>query len=437
MWLAFCGLAIALYWRALSVGFLSDDFVLVAHASKWSIGPVTPSLFRPVPLLLWALLLHAGAGAATLHLVNILLHGTNAYLTTRVVGGWLADRTWSLLAGLLVLTVPLAPEAVVWCAGVFDLLATTLILTSILIARRYEGHPSMATRLLFVVIGVAALGSKETAAIGAGFVLVDAWARNAISRKLCVDTGILIAVAGIFSLARLTSAFGLATPPFGKYLVQRAIFGSFGGLAVPWHADVIRNAPWLPILAVVAVVYLLMVFFLDSGSRQRTKLAIGAAAWVLLPIVPIFPLFFVGPDLQASRFLYLPAVGWAALIVVVASEPSARRHLKPQSVAAVVGLIVMSAYGTWLHLRPWREAALMRDRVEASALDAGMTKCTNVTLSNLPDSVRGAYVFRNGGPEAFARDLHLNATLDHHPAGECSFRWSDARLSFVPSGSRE
>lgn len=84
VWLVFCGLAVALYWPALSVGFLSDDFVLVTYAARWSIGPVTPSLFRPLPLLLWALLLHAGAGAPTLHVLNVVLHGTNAYLTSLV-----------------------------------------------------------------------------------------------------------------------------------------------------------------------------------------------------------------------------------------------------------------------------------------------------------------------------------------------------------------
>src|SRR5712691_43941 len=87
-WLVFCGLALALYWPALSVGFLSDDFVLVGYASRWSIGPVTASLFRPLPLFLWALLLHLGTGPATLDLVNIILHGTNAYLTTLVAQGW-------------------------------------------------------------------------------------------------------------------------------------------------------------------------------------------------------------------------------------------------------------------------------------------------------------------------------------------------------------
>ena len=428
--LVFCGLAIALYWPALSVGFLSDDFVLVNHASSWRIGPVTPALFRPLPLLIWALVLHVGGGAKTLHLLNVVLHGTNAYLTARVVERWVQDSTWSLLAGLLMLTAPLAPEAVAWCSGVFDLSATALVLTCVLVARRYDDHPSVATRVQFIAIGVAALASKETAAIAVGLVLVDAWSRNALSRRLLVDAGILVGIAGAFSLARLTSAFGLARPPFSKFLLQRAVLGSFGGLAVPWHVDVITSVPWLPILGVFIVTYLSTVFLVGSGSKRRTKFAMAAAMWVLLPIIPIWPIFFVAPDLQASRFLYLPAVGWAALIVVVASKPSAT-YLKPLSTAAVGGLILIAAYGTTLHLRPWTDAARLRDQVEASALDAGMNRCPTITLGNLPDSVRGAYVFRNGGPEAFASDLHLKAVVDNHPGGPCSFRWSDTQLSFV------
>ena len=86
-WLIFCGLAVALYWPALSVGFLSDDFVLLTHASDWRVGPVTPALFRPIPVFIWAVLLHSGGGAALLHLLNIALHGTNAWLTTQLVQG--------------------------------------------------------------------------------------------------------------------------------------------------------------------------------------------------------------------------------------------------------------------------------------------------------------------------------------------------------------
>lgn len=433
-WVVFCALAIALYRPALAVGFLSDDFVLVSHASRWDIGPVTPALFRPIPLAAWAVLLQAGAGAAALHLLSVLLHGTNAYLTVRIVGGWVGDRGWSFLAGLVVLTAPLAPEAVVWLSGVFDVLATTLVLTCILIARRYGNPTPAATRIQFVAVGLAAVASKETAAVAGGLVLLDAWARGRRPRPLLVDTGILIVTVGVFGLMRLEAAFGMAGPPVSWYVLQRALFGTFGALAVPWHAEVIDRLPWLPILAVAALLYLLLAFFLErDGTKQRTRLAIAAAFWALIPIVPVFPILFVAPDLQQSRYLYMSAVGWAALIAVVASR---RRGgpLHRVSLAVVGGIIAVHSYGAPMHLDPWIEAGLLRDRVESSARGSGMDTCPTIILSNLPDSVRGAYVFRNGGPEAFARDLRLNAVLGD-AGGRCSFRWSDTQLSFVPSGN--
>jgi len=431
LWVFFCGLAVALYWPALTVGFLSDDFVLLTYASSWNIGPVTASLFRPIPLFIWAVVLQAGSGSTLLHLLNVLLHGANAYLTTRLVQGWTRNRTWSVLAGLLVLTAPLAPEAVVWLSGVFDVLAATLVLTCILIARRYERHLSPATRIQFVAVGIAAAGSKETAAVAVGLVLIDAWARRVVSRTLLIDTGILAAIVGVFGFIRLASAFGLVRPPLTKYVAQRAIFGSFGGLAVPWHIDVIHRFSWMPLIGVVILVYLLIVFFLDPDrSSQRSKLAVAAALWVLVSILPVFPILFIGPDLQQSRYLYLPMTGWAALIAVIAGAGN-RSYLKPLSYAAVVGLIVIAACGTVLHLRPWKEAARLRGMVEASAVDLQMSKCPTATLSDLPDSVDGAYVFRNGGTEAFARDLHVNAVLGDSASGRCVFRWSDSEFSFV------
>ena len=434
LWAVFCAVACALYWPALAIGFLSDDFVLLTHASRWDIGPVTPVLFRPIPLLLWAFVLQAGGGATMLHLLNVFLHATNAYLTVRIVAGWVQDRTWSVLAGLVMLTAPLAPEAVAWLSGVFDLLATTLVLTCILIARRYGNRTPMATRIQFLAAGLAAVASKETAAVAGGLVLLDAWARERRPRQLLVDTGILIATVGVFGLTRLGAAFGIAGPPDIQYVLQRALFGAFGGLAVPWHAEVIGRYPWLPIVGVVTLLYLMLAFFLErEDSRQPARLAIAAVLFALIPVVPVFPILFVAPDLQQSRYLYMSAVGWAALIAVIASRHRSNA-LHRVSLAAVSGLIAVDAYGTLVHLGPWSEAALLRDRVEASALGSGMDKCPTVILSNLPDSVRGAYVFRNGGPEAFARDLRMNAVVGD-AAGQCTFRWSESRLSFVPFGT--
>jgi len=55
--LVLVALAFGIYWPALSIGFLSDDFLLVDRASTWSVGAVNLELFRPLPLSVWALFL--------------------------------------------------------------------------------------------------------------------------------------------------------------------------------------------------------------------------------------------------------------------------------------------------------------------------------------------------------------------------------------------
>jgi hypothetical protein len=304
------------------------------------------------------------------------------------------------------------------------------VLLAILIARKYNARPSAGTRAQLVVVGLAAVGSKETAAVAALLVLVDAWARRTLSRELWLDCGILLGIVGLFAVVRLATAFGTSMPPLSRYLAQRALFGSFGALAVPWHVDVIERLPWVPLAGGVAVVALAAAFFVDpAGSRRRTRQAVAGAVCTLLPIVPIFPILYIAPDLQQSRYLYMSGFGWAALVALAASE----RGRSLVSFAAVSGLVALGAYGTTLHLRPWNAAALLRDRVETSARQAEMERCEAVVVSNLPDSVDGAYVFRNGGAEAFARDLQLDVTLAEEGAGPCSFRWNEARLSFVRS----
>ncbi len=298
----FCALAVALYWPALWIGLLSDDYVLASHAAQWAVGPVTPELFRPAALFAWALILEVGLGATALHLFSLLLHGTNAYLAACLVSGWGHTPTWSTLAGLLVVTAPLSVEAVAWCAGVFDPLATSLVILSILAARHAESHPTIATRGLVIALGIAAVASKETAAIGAVLILVDAWARRTISRRLMIDLGVLAAVIGVYSVARLVSA-GAAAPVLSRYLVQRVVFGAFGSLAAPWHVEVARGVPLLPMLSGAIIVVLLGAFFIRPGSRQSPRRAAASVAWIVTSILPVWTAFYVGPTLEGTRYL--------------------------------------------------------------------------------------------------------------------------------------
>jgi len=61
VWVLVLLASFALYWPTISVGLLSDDFVLWERAAAWDLTPVSSVLFRPLTLLVWAVLIHAGA----------------------------------------------------------------------------------------------------------------------------------------------------------------------------------------------------------------------------------------------------------------------------------------------------------------------------------------------------------------------------------------
>lgn len=428
-------LAGALYGRALSIGLLSDDYVLVEHARRWEVGAVSTDIFRPLALSLWAVLLHAGGGATGLHLFNILLHGTNAFLTTRLVAPWFRHRLAHLLAGGLVLTSPLAAEAVAWASGVFDVMATTLVLACVLASRRYgEGMPAWR-RPLFVGLAAAALMSKETAVVAVALVALDAWVRRAWTRPLLRDAAVVLACSAAFAGVRLMGASELVRRPISRFTVQRFLFNELGSLAVPWHLDVVRSMLWLPMAGVIVVIALTIRFCTTAGTADRTRVAAMGLAWVVCGALPLLPFFYVAPDLQGSRYLYLPAVGWAALLVVMAGDERGEMRTAASVVAAgaLVILVVAGAVGTSWHLHNWQRAAVLRDAIESAARgDARITACGDVGLNGLPDNSGGAYVFRNGVAEAFARDVGLKASVGATVAG-CSFQWDAARGAFSPA----
>jgi hypothetical protein len=57
-----------------------------------------------------------------------------------------------------------------------------------------------------------------------------------------------------------------------------------------------------------------------------------------------------------------------------------------------------------------------------------MQECRTVRLEKLPDSVRGAYVFRNGAPEALRDEAGLEVTGEAQP--DCRFVWSEPAQAF-------
>ena len=415
-----------LYLPALHIGFLSDDYGLVQRAQSFELTAFNSEAFRPLPLLLWGVLLSAGAGAAAIHAINVIVHGLNSYLTARVADAYV-PRPWSWVSAVVMLSMPIAPEAVAWCSGVFDVFATSSILISVLLARSYSEKTPVLTRVAFLATVIAGVLSKEIGVVAPVVVLVDALTRRRLPRVLATDATLLTVAATVYGAARWMHASSTLRQPISRYLLQRSLFGTFSSLASPWHIEASRVLPIATSLAAIALVTL---FFLRRHpSADRTGRSLAAMGLVLIPVLPAATFLTVAPNLEGARLLYASSAGWAILLAAVSapeiSTPTIGTRVTAPLIAAT---IVMAIVGVRLHLDHWQMAATTRNQVEAAALaDSRLAQCDVVGLSELPDNISGAYVFRNSVAEAFERDLNRRATVG---AGRenCSFTWHDGRF---------
>lgn len=426
-WLGFVLCAVILYWPALSLGFLSDDFGLIALTDRWMLGAPTPSLFRPAVMCVWAGLRQLGSGPFVLHLWAVVLHGTAAFLVVRLATVWLRSKWASLAAGAVFLALPVNVEPVSWISGGFDVTMTVLALLAIETARRYGDRTSLSTRILFISLIAATLLSKETGVVAAAIILIDAAARRALGRPLLIDATACLAVATAVGLFRLYGA-GMRIE-LSKYIVQRGIFQTFGGFAQEWPSLPMTTHPWQAVAGVAALTVVLLLF-VATASRRQGRVELALLGWIAIAVAPVFAWIGVSQYLEGSRYLYLAAPAWAMSVVWMASAPRNEIARRAGAVAVAI-VVVMSVWATRVQLLAWTEAASLRDAVltdlHASAI---VRSCGAIDLADAPDNVRGAFVFRNSLREA----LVMSGLPPMTPAAppDCRLRWNDARRQFEP-----
>jgi hypothetical protein len=190
---------------------------------------------------------------------------------------------------------------------------------------------------------------------------------------------------------------------------------------------------WRGLLPQVSIAAIIVMYVMGKHASWRAAAGLLCA---LTAVVPLGHYFYVAPDLEASRYLYLPLVGWCLFLAdCLAGQPSAWTY----RVSAVVlaALIAAGGYGARLHQRPWLQAAALRDAILSQASVAiAESQCDVASFTGVPDKVSGAFVFRNGFREALARHLQFTAASDDStvvPA--CRFRWSDNRFVVAAQGT--
>lgn len=429
VWLTvgFMSAAGLLYGNTISLGMFSDDFVLArgALAGQWfpQIGFV-----RPLPLGVWGLILATTRSPTVLHVFSIGLHGLNAALV-----GLLAMRVGlpfagAIAAGALFLAFPSSVEAVVWPAAVHDLIVAACGIGFLLIA----GRPATRSRVVAATsLLVVALLSKESA-IAVPFLALVLWLdlqrpHGTPGWPVLVAGMAAVAFYGVVRMALFTIPDSYAQEPT-RYMMKELLARTTGTLALPWTTAVFSSWPVIPFLWAVGCVAALAAYAWRPDKTLPVQTILRCVIAMFVAVLPMYTVLFITADLENGRHIYLATAFWVIALIGLISTPDGLT--RPP--ALVVGVaFVVGAVGVQWHLTPWREAARVRDRVLASAEDVlKMAPCTAVSMAGAPDSVRGAYVFRNGLAEAIA---FRTGAAPADTAGGCAFVWNGS--AFQRTGS--
>ncbi|MEX0650116.1 MAG: hypothetical protein WD200_03880 [Candidatus Andersenbacteria bacterium] len=382
-----------LYWPALQQFYYHDDLALLARGIQftsehpWEIISARAYL-ETDPYSQFALPFWRPLSAGIYPLVTFFLFKLNSVavfalhlLLTGITGGLL------FLLALLYLQKPIVSGltvtfwlahsskvgALYWWSSSQDILASLLILTSILLYSYWRSYPSKRV-VLYGAISTAALAmlSKEHAILAPLIIwifcefppLLQAW-----KKKYLVASFIRIApfvfTAGIY-LALRTIAFSDQTLPelfrndttyematsvskiaqnfvtYGAWSAEQwiwpeNIFNGLDGALGSWMWEIKIQKPLYPgIIALIALLLLPILFW--KKTNIRTNLLLGTAWWLLF----LGPTLFLNHQWDA-RWLYMPifGVGFILGVLFLLLKPQLRNPLVILSIVALLG------YGFW------------------------------------------------------------------------------------------
>ena len=399
-----------------TVGWISDDWILLEGARHGGFLDELRHISIPRRAL-WSASMH-GAGPWLFRLVAIGCH-VAASLVVLPRLGRLLFPAWSVatsyLAGLGLLVLPVAFDAVVWPAtAAYSMLELELLALAYAHLQWLRGGGS-AWRVGSVLITAAALATWEFAITAPLVVVVLSVLTAARGRRAVRD----VAPHALLLAPWLILKLGFSSRATLEWLGITRVAGHL--LAAP----LLTLSPW-PLnyrlmmssagAILAAAVFVLALAAAWRVSQNGTALLMLAAA-ALLPVLP-------GPGPEA-RYLLLSAP-WLVLLATEATRDvvvrSGRAGYVVLALAFVAFYAVAGAASWWMAAR-WRTAgAISRDVLDGVVRLARADGRRDVVVIDAPDRMAGwgptskVLVWRNGLSNALAtHGLHLVAQVHTAP----------------------
>jgi tetratricopeptide (TPR) repeat protein len=344
-------------------------------------------LWRPVTTGLLGLQYAVSGKNPTLyHAFNVILNALVASIVVLLLAELMSTPA-AFVGGLVFAVHPLHTEAVANVIGVAELLPAFLVGLACLVHLRGPERTGWGRALVIGVLYGLAFGAKESAVTLPGIIFLLDAARSRLGFR---DLRTYIGSRWRAYLAMLVVAAAML-------MAREQILGSIAHPFGPLGADILKDAPRIWTLAEVWSNYVrLLVFPMDLSadyspnvipislgwnsanlvglllallilvgalvSWRRPAMAKGrdtaravgfGVVWFLITISPVSNVFFLSGVMLAERTMYVPSIGFAALVGWLFTRLAReRRRLAWVSVAVVVALMGLR---TWRRNPTWRD----------------------------------------------------------------------------------
>ncbi len=397
-WVSLAVIAILIlgaFGRNLSFPLLADDYPHIWNARHitWNSAlahftqPEPDRFFRP--LVYWAYGLEApfaGLNPAIWRSISLMWHVAASLLVYGVLRAIHAERLGAFAGAALFAVHGARPEAVFWVAARFDLMAATFGLLALWLLLKWRTNWSLAAL-------IPALLCKESAFVfpllALLFVMVENRSWTNAAKRLW---GWFAAAAVVFAwrlhvLGEIGGYHNTADgrPTIFNLRLSTTLKGFFvrawAALMVPLNWT---DSPDIAISLLGFGALLTLVWFAWRGGNR--KLILTGLAVFLIAALPVHQFLSIGDDLEKSRVLYLPSLGFAMVLAGLTRGPLA---------VNLLGIFLAFHLAALDHnLAIWqRTGILARQTCQQAESPQGYA-----TVPDMPNVVDGVYFLKTGYP---------------------------------------
>lgn len=320
--------------------YLPDIFTTSSGAGAGRID----NFYRPMQLFVYSIVYRlSGLNPFGYHLLNVLLHISNAVMLFLLVEKIFGERKPAFVAALLWVVHPVHTEAVTYMNGTADPLAMFFALGSFLLYIRFKETKTRAFAALSVALFMLALMSKETIIILPGLIALyelaaHKWSLHNLGKYKWVAP--FFAAALIYFLLRLTvlnfggtlnfySEENVYTQSLSTRMLtfMASLLSYYSFLLLPINLHMEREFPVFaspsPEVLASALILLALGFVAYKSIKRDSRIAFGIL-WFFIAFIPMSGIIPVNA-LLLEHWLYLPSAGFFMIVAFLVSHVWQRR----------------------------------------------------------------------------------------------------------------